>query len=471
MEQRIRYTATARGVALFWALLFAALLASVASNFDFRAFYCAGSIAAQHGNPYTVQPLHNCERALPNDPFKPYSATTALPAPLPGYAIALFVPFSRLPFAVAGRVWTLLLLVAVAVTVAATAALTRLPVAAVTATFLLSLCAGSLGLGETVPICVAALALASLLSHSGHWMGASLAAAATLIEPHVGLPVLIALALWAPATRVSLLVAIVALGSLSLGTLDLRTNIEYFVQVLPAHALSELGSDAQLSLSVILNGLGVPAHEAVALGAISYFVTAICGIVTGSLLARRLGSNAFLVATPAAFSLVGGTFIHVTQMAAALPLVLLLSVRSPRYRALFLAAAVLLAVPWRFIGSPLLITTAIIVAFYLSWELYGNDLQSAFASASVAVLLLLALNLWMNAPSMRQRVETRYSSLIDTRYAEASWARYNEQYLSTEAPERWVRRIPTWMGLLVLSGGAIAQAASRSMKPSMVEVQ
>lgn len=443
------------------ACLLACVLAVLATNFDFRAFYCSGSIAQRHGNPYMQEPLHTCERALPGDPFKPYSKTTALPVPLPGYAIAAFIPFSKLPYASAARLWTAVLLVSIIVAVACTVSLTGLPAAAVAAAFLLSLCAGSLGLGEIVPVCVAALCVCALMVQRQRWLAASLAAAVCTIEPHIGLPIVVSLAIWVRATRLPLVAIGAVLAVISLLTLGPAANLEYFSTVLPAHALSEIASDAQLSLSVILSGLGVGPHTASTLGLACYIAAVVFGIAAGGVLARTFASNAFVILTPAATSLIGGAFIHVTQMAAAIPLTLLLTARSSSQRLLFIVVAAALAVPWRIVGSPPLVIAAVIVVFYLGWELSDRRIRVGAALGAGALALLLAINLGMSSPPMHARAGHPYSALIDGRYAQASWARYNEQYLSTGTAERWVRRIPTWLALVLL-GYAVLGAAYRS---------
>ncbi len=443
------------------ALLFSVVLGFVASSFDFRAFYCAGAIVQQGGNPYAGEPLHSCERALPNDPFAPYSKSTALPVPLPGYVIALFVPMARLPFTIAARIWTLLLYAAIILAVMCAVSLTGFPLTVVVSAFLLSLCAASIGLGESVPLCVAAVCFAALLARNGRWLEASLAAAASLIEPHVGLPVVLALALWVPASRLPLALALGTLALLSIGILGPGANVDYFVHVLPAHALSELGSDAQLSLSVILNGVGAGPRTAIALGMVAYLLACVGGIGLGRLLAQKFDSNAFLVATPAAFSVMGGTFIHVTQIVVALPLVMLLLTATPRYRTLFLVALLLLSVPWRVVGSPLLIAVASSVVLYLAWEISSRNWRVALFSSASALVLMLILNVWMAAPPMQKHQGNIYGASISTRYAEASWARYNEEYLSTGTPERWWRRVPTWLGLLLAGSGAAIVGLAR----------
>jgi hypothetical protein len=437
------------------ACLFAALLASVATNYDFRAFYCAGTALREHQNPYNVQPLRNCEVSLPNDPFKPYSRTVALPAPLPGYALAAFMPISRLPFSPAGRLWTGLLLLSIALAVCSLATLTGLSAAAVACAFLVSLCAGSIGFGEVVPVCVAAICASGVFAQRRQWVACSLVASLALIEPHIGLPIVLCLLICVKAARATLITTIATLGAASLVALGPTWTFEYLTAVLPAHALSELSSEAQLSLSAISYALGAAPARAVAIGAVSYLIAMVCGILTGYALSRRFNSNAFLIFAPAAFSLIGGTFIHVTQLAAALPLALLLSSHEKRYRPVFLTAALLLAVPWRLAGTPLLIAAATLAIAYVAWEASGKNLRMCAACATGALAILLLINVFTGEPR-HTGTSKNLAGLINPVYAEAGWARYNEAYLSGSGADRWLRRIPSWLGLLLLGGGATA---------------
>ena len=116
---------------LAWLLAPAILAALIALNplsrptyvmGDFRAFYCAGAAIAQHANPYLEEPLRGCERDA-GPPFEPaFLRPVALPAPLPPYALTLFVPFASLPFPLAAVLYGLLLIAAMT---AATALLAR----------------------------------------------------------------------------------------------------------------------------------------------------------------------------------------------------------------------------------------------------------------------------------------------------------------------------------------------------------
>ena len=122
-------TPAAQRVACFAAYLIAPLIlaAMIAVNGmrgetylmgDFRAFYCAGNAIAQGANPYLTEPLRTCE-AHAGPPAEPaFLRPVALPAPLPPYALVLFVPLSLLPFGVAAACYGALLVAAMMAAVA-----------------------------------------------------------------------------------------------------------------------------------------------------------------------------------------------------------------------------------------------------------------------------------------------------------------------------------------------------------------
>src|SRR5579884_1561266 len=88
-----RSLAVALGVAV---LILAAILAHdrhaakpiLNAHNDFTAFYCAGSVVRAHADPYLVEPLRGCERGLDEFPGAP--AWHVVPAPFPGYVLAIF---------------------------------------------------------------------------------------------------------------------------------------------------------------------------------------------------------------------------------------------------------------------------------------------------------------------------------------------------------------------------------------------
>jgi hypothetical protein len=75
---------------------------------DFNAFYCGGATAASHHDPYRTEPLRTCENEARG--FPPGRGLQfAVPAPLPGYALAPFALLSRMPFRLASFVWVAVL--------------------------------------------------------------------------------------------------------------------------------------------------------------------------------------------------------------------------------------------------------------------------------------------------------------------------------------------------------------------------
>ncbi|MBV8197745.1 MAG: DUF2029 domain-containing protein, partial [Candidatus Eremiobacteraeota bacterium] len=216
---------------------------------DFRAFYCAARVASFGHDPYRTQPLGTCESGIGPKIFFQKNPGVTIPAPLPGYAIAALTPLARLPFTAAAVVWVMLLLLA---WIAGIYTLSRCAgVAWEFGLAVLGLSLGTLSLpfGEVVPIAVGCTCIAAFFAWRGHWRAAAVAAAATMIEPHLGMPVCLGLFIFAPASRVTLSICAAVLAAMALLVLGPAANVEYFTSVLPSHALSELTRDTQYSLS------------------------------------------------------------------------------------------------------------------------------------------------------------------------------------------------------------------------------
>ncbi|GAC1304535.1 MAG: hypothetical protein NVSMB21_05120 [Vulcanimicrobiaceae bacterium] len=105
----------------------------------------------------------------------------ATPAPLPSYVLAIFAGLSKLSYPVARAIWLFVDAIASGLVVWALWKLTRDPPLVLTAIVGPTLARNTLA-GESTPIVVAALALAPF----------------SLPAPHVALPSLVALALFAP---------------------------------------------------------------------------------------------------------------------------------------------------------------------------------------------------------------------------------------------------------------------------------
>jgi hypothetical protein len=418
---------------------------------DFRAFYCAARVASHGADPYRTEPLRTCETGIGMSRFFEKNRGVTIPAPLPGYAIAALVPLTLLPFAVAATIWTLLLLLAWYVCVATLSRFAGVAWEMALAVFALSLGMLSLPFGEVVPISVACIGLSAYFAWKGRAVAAAIAAAGSMIEPHLGLPVCVALACWRPATRWPLAAALVVLAALSVATLGVATNVEYFTSVLPAHALSEATRDTQYSLTAILSALGVAQSAAVRAGTLWYIVMLTVGAFVAGPLAKKTRNDAVLVCVPPAFAVFGGTFIHVTQIAAAVPAaVLAMNYAKRPYRELALLALVLLAVPWGWSISPALIVAPVIPIGYLAWRAMDRNLVAGLLAAIGGAILLFGFQelYTIAAPHFGAHLTP---PKIDGSLPEASWSGYSRGN-SSGTLAAWAVRLPTWLGLALLLG-------------------
>ena len=415
---------------------------------DFRAFYCAAKVVSLHADPYLTQPLRDCETAMGPRLFFEKNPGVTIPAPLPGYALAVLEPLGALPFPLAGSLWALLLILGCAATIGACARFARVGWEISLGGFALSLAMLSLPFGEIVPVALGAIALSAYCAWRNRPRAAAIFAAVAMIEPHLGLPVCCALAVWMRKTRLTLAIAFAALAALSLIVLGPAVNVEYFTSVLPAHALSEVTRDTQLSLTAVLTAIHVSPPTAVRVGTLWYAAMLVIGILAAGMLAKRTRNAAYLVCVPPAFAVFGGTFIHVTQIAAAIPAALLLAVNgSARRRPLVIAALILLAVPWVWAISPALIVAPALPVAYLAWRLSSENLRVALLAAIGAALMLLGLS--ELAAAAPHAVAHGIAPSIDPRLAEASWSVFTRKS-STNALVAWLLRLPTWTALACL---------------------
>jgi hypothetical protein len=346
----------ALGVAL--ALPFAALCVGsfarpgvagpVTNPADFRAFACGARVLARGGDPYRTEPLRQCEQAAARSFGLTMFDGLVLPAPLPPYALTLFAPLGLLPFPAASLLWFVVSIGAVS---GASLALVRLgglplPIAVLA---MLGAAYVSLPLGQLVPLVVALLCAAALAARAARFPLAAVICALTTIEPHLGLPACLALFVCAPRSRRALLACAAVAVALSLWFAGPAMCLEYVRDVLPAHARSQVGQfGVQYSLTALLFALGASGPTALYAGAISYVAMVVAGIALARALATRCGDAAFLVLLPPAVALALGTYVHLAQMAAALPALALLIryAPAPGPRRAAYAALFALAIPW-----------------------------------------------------------------------------------------------------------------------------
>jgi hypothetical protein len=446
------------------------------SNSDFGAFFCAAAVARGGGDPYAFEPLRACETTRVYGPSGTSYASHGIdPAPLPAYDLALFAPFTYVPYRVAGLLWTGLLVAATLWSAVLLARLTSIPFWLVLAAFAYTDGIACFVYGQLEPLITLALVGAATLLRGGRPAVAGLALSVTWLEPHVGLAAVLALLIWRPSTRPAILAAGAAFAVLGLAFCGAAINLEYFKAVLPAHAFAEITLNFQYSLTSLLYTFGMAGPTALRIASLQYAAFVALGVALAGPLGRRLGAPV-LVFFPAACAVTGGPYIHIQQIAGALPLGLYLAGlsfagRFPPVAGWAWLGTVLVALPWPAYGAsiPLFTSDALLVAGALFAALPGRapGVRAIAAAAAFALYLL-------SAPAVRRLPATDLRALdppasvaaagLDQRLASAEYAVETRTpgALEESTPRQLAARVPTWVGLLVLLAAACAALSPRA---------
>jgi hypothetical protein len=424
---------------------------------DLVAFDCGGAAVWERGNPYLASELRSCEHGvnsggLWNDP------RYVLPAPLPPYDFAGYALLSRLRYLVAEIAVAAGIVLALIVTSFALADLGVPPWAGAAA---LVLSDGVLGLilGQIVPFAIMFVAIAAGALHRKHDAAAGLCAALALIEPQIGIPACVVLFIFAARTRLAILVTACAMALLGVALVGTRPFLQWGTQVIPAQAHAEAASYTQYSLTSVLTSTGIPDQAALVAGTLSTLAMLLLGIWLAPRIAQRLGRREFLVLVPAAFAVIGGTYVHLVEIAAALPLALVFAFALPpqsRVRWLALAALILLAIPWirEQEWKPLFYACAFVTLVILL------NLRTS-TRATVAMLAVTALSLWLIALHTPPPLEQVRSVPAAAGQIASNWS-----LVTDFDPIREVGKLPTWLGLLALLYVSIASSFDRKRKPA-----
>ena len=437
---------------------------------DFRAFYCAGTAIVHGANPYLEEPLRGCE-ATAGPPAEPaFLRPVALPAPLPPYALLLFVPFALLPFPLAALCWSALMIACMVLAVAllqrvtgASSAVLNLTLAAITATV-------TYYVGQPMPLVFAALAGAALLARRGRWTAASAYVALASVEPHVALAAIAGLLAVVPRTRLPLLCCGAALALASVAGLGLPVCLSYVRDVVPAHALAN-AYEWQFSLTSLLTSLGVSVVPAVRLGEAAFAAMLCLGVAVAHRLRAMTGDAAVMVIVPPAFAVFGGVHVHFQQIAIAFPAILYVTLRNPRIRLPAIAGVGLAMIPWNVMGASVLAGFAPLLAAGLAGLTLGRRAGIAFALGAAAivcsVVVLAAVGL---GPAPVHFVPHAYPP---DALAELSWGDFSHAALMRpSAMMQWLR-LPTFAGLacglaaiVAVAYGDALRRTARSIRPA-----
>jgi len=413
--------------------------------YDFADFYCAGAALDRGEDPYRYEPLHRCEHSVNNSAAFRDDPQRVIPAPLPPYDFLPWMLAARSSFPVARTVAALAIVAAV---VAAVAGLWLLAIPLDVAALALVLPAGYvlLNAGQVVPFALVALVFCGVALARRRDALAGVLAACTLIEPHLGLPVCAAILVWVPRSRLSLIVSGAVLAGISLVLVGVAGAAEYVTRVLPGQAAAEIGYAYQFSFAYLLRALGTPAAPALLAGEISYLAMLALGVWLGGSVAARLARAELVAYLPAACSLIGGVYVHMVDLAFAIPAALVLATSlGGRARSVAAIALCLLAVPWIVVWTTKkLFLAALVVVAALLWRLRVEPRLATAAFAAIAVAIYL-LELAPPAPLVAVTPGTYSGADL----AQRAWSAYVQQ-LGAPSWTWLVAKLPVWSALVAL---------------------
>ena len=417
-----------------------------AFGYDFVAFYCASSVALGRADPYRTEPLRTCEHRAGRQ-FRADSKLV-VPAPLPGYVLLLLTPFASLPYPLALVLWTLLSLAAYAICVVTLVRFSGLSPPLVVASTALSLGFVSLFLGQLVPLALAALCLAARALERERWWSAAGWFALAAVEPQLALPAIVAVAIARPGARIPLCAAVAVLAAISLATLGVAENIEYFARVVPAQVAAEIVRADQLSPVAIAYRIGLGVAAAVKLGSVTYGLALALGVALGIGVARRTGLPAALAFVPPAVALCGAPYIHIHHLAVALPAALLLAGRTP-WRTPALIALFALCVPWivPYDATPYAPFAALCVAVLACGFLRISPARGALLGL-VTALLVLVVQASLVTPVPPP--PSAYAGIAGSDLAQSGWNVLVGATLRGNATVLTLLAIPAWTALAAL---------------------
>lgn len=405
---------------------------------DFRAFYCASRTLLARQDPYRIEPLGSCERAAAQT-FGLAMRAPITPAPLPGFALAALAPLARLPYDAASSLWFRLSIVLLLAGIVATARVANVRLALVAAAFMIPVAYVSISVGQVGPLLVATIAGIALAVRARRMDIAALLCAPLCVEPHLALPVFASLFAFVPAMRAYLIAVTALLGVAQLAAVGPAITREYATVVVPMHAITEIAWREQFSLTSLLWRLGTDPLAASRIGDVWYAGACCVGVALGRSLWRHFNDAAFLVVVPVAVAVIGGAYIHLFQIAVALPFAFLAFARFERARWATVTAMILLAIPLHSV---------------LEWTSYEPRFQSQLRTARQPV----------SAPIIIGRNDR--NPIVEQQQLRVGYAGLFEQPKLSENVTL-VTKIPTWLGLLALVGSAFANVRTfdRSRRP------
>ncbi|MGC9991857.1 MAG: hypothetical protein ABSD52_05610 [Candidatus Cybelea sp.] len=428
--------------------------------YDFQDFYCAGEALDRHADPYRYEPLHACEHRVNQSDAYRHDPNRIVPAPIPPYDLPPFELAARMGFPAARTIDVIAILLAVAVAIGG---LVSIGIPLDLAALALVLPAGYLLLdaGQIVPFALAALVLCGVALALRRNVIAGVLAALTMIEPHLGLPVWISVVLLVPRSRPAAVVTGVLMALAGVLVVGPAGAIEYLSRVLPAQAAAEAGYAYQYSLTYLLVTAGLPQGAALAAGQLSYAAVLAVGIWLGSKLATTLHRRELVAYFPAACSVIGGAYVHMVDLAIAVPAALVLATYSrAASRTIATLALCLLAVPWIdvWITKKLFLSSLFVVAAIL----FRQGLAPAVSVGAFAAIAAAIYCFELRPPAPFAAL-TAMTAARPGDLAQQAWRTYVLALRTAALP--WLAiKIPTWAalcGLLVAGFRALPRSSAK----------
>jgi hypothetical protein len=368
-----------------------------------------------------------------------------VPAPLPGYLAALFVPFSMLSFPAACAVWTVVMLAATVLACLALAQLEWIAFDAALAASAVLVGTTILPSGELSPLAFAGVALVILGCARDRPIlriaGMLLASA----EPQIALGVAAVLAA-RRRTLCEAAVVAVALAVVCVLAIGRAESVAYVRDVLPTHVASELLRAQQYTIPWGLAQSGVAAATALLTGRIMYALALLAAFLCGA-----WGRPAPAASAGAALTLAFGPFVHLDHLICALPAAAL-AARS--YRAGSVALLALVLPVTAVFTQPLLVFAVPLIAYWV-FRTYGYSVRVASYGALCFVAAAAAFA-WTS-----ERVGFAF------RHTAASgglWVQYVARHDVAAGALIWIVKVPVWVGLAYATVAACALAVDRERR-------
>ncbi len=436
--------------------------------YDFKAFYCGGQVVLHGADVYRLEPLLSCERTLGGLPS--YGA----PVPLPPYDLGPLALIALFPFSIAKALLGVLELAAVLGIAYAMKRLSVLPYAVALGVAFFGVGYEAEKYGQITPFAIAFIALAAVWIREKRYLPAAIAVCASLIQPQFGAPAVIGAFLLLPAVRVPIVAFIAGLFAIGLPFGGIGGAVEY-ARLLPLHALAEDVFAPQYSATFVAHQLGASDATALALGSACYAVMLAFGLALVCVARKATLETGAAVLLPAAFSVLGGSFIHAHQIAVAVP-----AATTPKQHratsALTSLGLAWLICPWMVLANvPLsksvmltaifaLITVAL-ATYFLNRAAFGSRGAVGIAAACALVALVTFGALHATRPPGDVHlapVTVPAADLTPDTLGPTAWgAGIRQLNAESAAPgtraydwDNWYIKIPTWLGLVLILGSA-----------------